>query len=272
MKRPLYAVMALATMASTAAPGAAVAQPSGIQRYQAILDPVPTNRVNGSGLANLQLSGTQAQITIETAGLVNSWHALHLHVHGQGKCPDASMAKQHNNHTAISATDGAPAYGEIMTSLTVSGDTSPSRAFTSNRFPSGSNLTYGRTVTLDRDTIEQLQYGKAVLVVHGIDYDGHGQYDDALGTSEDDTTQTQDATAPALCGTFSALGASAPHSAAPSTGPTGSEPGQYAQKGTGTATGTSTVDIVALLVASAALAGALVAAFYSRAALKRLER
>ncbi|MFF4121201.1 hypothetical protein [Streptomyces sp. NPDC001714] len=271
MRRALYAVMALATMASTAAP-AAVAQPGGVQRYQAPLDPVPTNRVNGSGLANLQLSGTQAQITIETAGLVNSWHALHIHIHGQGKCPDASMARQHNQHTAISATDGAAAYGEIMSSLTVSGDTSPSRAFTSDRFPSGSNLAYARTVTLDSDTVEQLQDGKAVLVVHGIDYDGHGRYDDALGTSEDDTTQTQEATAPALCGTFRALGASASQSAAPSTGPTGSEPGQYAQQGTGTASGTSTVDIIALVLASAAFAGALAAAFYSRAALKRLER
>ncbi|MFD4508793.1 hypothetical protein [Streptomyces sp. NPDC058457] len=272
MKRPLYAVMAFATMASTAASGAAIAQPSGVQRYQAVLDPVPTNRVNGSGLANLQLSGAQAQISIQTAGLVNSWHALHIHIHGQGKCPDASMAKQHNHRTAISATDGAPAYGEIMTSLTVSGDTSPSRAFTSNRFPSGSNLAYGRTVALDSDTVEQLKSGQAVLVVHGIDYDGHGRYDDALGASEDDTTQTQNATAPALCGTFTAFGASAPHSAAPSTGPTGSAPGAYAQQGTDTATGTSTVDIVALSVASAAFVGALVAAFYSRAALKRLER
>ncbi|MGW3204464.1 hypothetical protein [Streptomyces sp. NPDC001135] len=272
MKKPLHAVLAFAAVASTAAPGAAVAQPGDVRRYQAVLGPVPTNRVNGSGLANLQLNGTQAQVTIETAGLVNSWHALHIHIHGQGRCPDASMAKQHNHHTAISATDGAPAYGEIMTSLTVSGDTGPSRAFAADRFPTGGSLVYGRTVTLDHDTAEQLEYGKAVLVVHGIDYDGGGRYDDTLGTSEDDTTLTQDATAPALCGTFRALGASAPGSAAPSTGPTGSAPGQYAQTQTRTGTGTGTVDIVALIVASAAFVWALIAAFYSRAVLKRLER
>ncbi|MEU7059034.1 hypothetical protein [Streptomyces sp. NPDC046197] len=271
MQRPLYAAVAFAAMASTAAPGAPVAQPGGVQRYQAVLDPVPTNRVNGSGLANLQLSGTQAQVTVATAGLVNSWHALHIHIHGQGRCPDASMARQHNHQTAISATDGAPAYGEIMTSLTVSGDTSPARAFASDRFPSGSNLAYGRTVTLDRDTVEALEYGTAVLVVHGIDYDGHGQYDDALGPSEDNATQTQDATAPALCGTLRALAASAPPATSPSAATTASESGGYA-KGSGTSTGTSTIEIVSLVVASAAFAGALIAAFYSRAVAKRLER
>jgi hypothetical protein len=259
-------------MVSTAAPGAAVAQPGGVQRYQAVLSPVPLNRVNGSGLAELQLSGTQAQVTITTAGLVNSWHALHLHVHGRGTCPDASMARQYNQHLAISATDGAPAYGEIMTSLTVSGDTSPSRAFAADRFPSGGSLAYARTVTLDRATVTDLVGGKAVLVVHGVDYDGRGRYDDALGTSEDDSTQTQDATAPALCGTFQALGSTtAPSTTSPSAGATTSHTGE-SEKAAGASTGTSTVEVVALIVASAAFVSALIAAFYSRLVLKRLGR
>ncbi|MEU8029276.1 hypothetical protein AB0C13_11670 [Streptomyces sp. NPDC049099] len=273
MKRPLYAAVAFAAMAFTAAPGAAAAQGSDVQRYQAVLDPVPTNRVNGSGLANLQLSGGQAQVTLQTAGLVNSWHALHIHIHGQGRCPDASMARQHNGRTAISATDGAPAYGEIMTSLTVRGDTGPARAFSPDRFPSGSNLTYGRTVTLDRDTVQALVSDNAVLVVHGIDYDGHGQYDDALGTSEDDSTQTQDATAPALCGTFRALGASATRPASPSAEATGSENGEYAKgTSTGSGGGTSAIEIASLIVASVAFVGALMAMFYSRAVMKHLQR
>ena len=41
-----------------------------------------------------------------------------------------------------------------------------------------------------------------MIVVHGIDYDHSGHYDNVLNRSELDSAVSQDATAPALCGTL----------------------------------------------------------------------
>jgi hypothetical protein len=173
--------------------------------YAAHLAPVPTNHVTGSGNVGLELHGNRATITLSATGLVNSVHAMHIHIDGQGRCPMASDAGMHNGNTAISTVDGHPAYGMIGTSLTTSGDTSPSSALAIDRFPTGSSFTYSRTIKLTGMANDSLRDGTAVVVVHGIDYNDNGAYDfDSLGASQLDPSLPLEATAPALCGVLTA--------------------------------------------------------------------
>ncbi|MDI5961369.1 hypothetical protein POF50_028895 [Streptomyces sp. SL13] len=172
--------------------------------YQATLNPVTANHVTGSGKAMLQLSGNTAKITVTAAGLVGgaSPHAMHIHVDGAGVCPKPSEAKDHNGHSSTDVADAMKDYGMIGTSLTTSGDSSAKSALDVKRFPAGSRINYSRTLEVSDDVAANLKSGKAVLVVHGIDYNGNGKYDSVLGASELDKSLPAEATDPALCGAF----------------------------------------------------------------------
>lgn len=179
---------------------------SGWTTYQATLDPVTANHVTGSGKAMIQLSGDTAKITVTASGLVGgaSPHAMHIHVDGGGVCPKPSEAKDHNGHSSINVADAMKDYGMIGTSLTTSGDSSPKSALAVQRFPAGSTVDYSRTLTVTSDVAKNIKSGKAVLVVHGIDYNNNGTYDNVLGASELDKSLPAEATDPALCGAFTA--------------------------------------------------------------------
>ncbi|WP_329491799.1 superoxide dismutase family protein [Kitasatospora sp. NBC_01246] len=168
----------------------------------AILLPVPTNHVHSVGTATVQLnSDNTARIAVNATGLLNGApHAMHIHEKGNGECPTADAAGDHNGHQAISTTDGLPAYGPIGTSLTTTGDTSPGSALAVDRFPSSGTFHYSRTIQLTSDVAQQVRNDNAVVVVHGIDYNGNGRYDNVLGASELNPALPQEATAPALCG------------------------------------------------------------------------
>lgn len=172
--------------------------------YQAALDPVTANHVTSSGKAMLQLSGNTAKITVTASGLVGgkSPHAMHVHVDGNGVCPKPSEAKDHNGHSSINVADAMKDYGMIGTSLTTSGDSTDKSALAVDRFPAGSGFTYSRTLEVSDNVAANLKSGKAVLVVHGIDYNGNGTYDSVLGASELDKSLPAEATDPALCGAF----------------------------------------------------------------------
>ncbi|MFJ9456318.1 hypothetical protein ACIRST_14655 [Kitasatospora sp. NPDC101447] len=176
--------------------------PRGSVHTLAILLPVPTNHVHGIGTATVVLnSDNTARITVSATGLLNGApHAMHIHEKGNGECPDADDAGLHNGHRAISTTDGLPSYGPIGTSLTTTGDTSPGSALAVDRFPSTGTFHYSRTVQLTSDVAQQVRQDNAVVVVHGIDYNGNGRYDNVLGPSELNPAFPQEATAPALCG------------------------------------------------------------------------
>jgi Protein kinase domain len=188
------AVVVLTGGGSSTPPGALSASP---------LAPVPTNRVTGSGNVTVRLNGDNAAVTITTNGLDNGAalaHALHIHAGGKGECPPASAARPHNGHLTISTTDGINYYGPPVQALTTTGDTSPTSILAFPRFPTGGDIDYKRTIILPAKVAEAIREDNAVIVVHGIDYDGSGIYSGVLDKSDLNPALPGTATAPALCG------------------------------------------------------------------------
>ena len=169
----------------------------------AALGAVPTNHVTGSGKVSVSLIGDKAQITLSTEGLDGGaplTHAMHIHAGGRGQCPPASASKLHNGHPAIDTNDGIAYYGPPVQSLTTSGDTSVASILVFKRFPTGGSIRYSRTITLPANVVRDIRENNAVIVVHGIDYDGSGIYSGVLDRSDLNKALPATATAPALCG------------------------------------------------------------------------
>ncbi len=170
--------------------GSTPAQAAG--RFAGVESPVPTNHVSGAGAATVTLQGNLATVTVDTNGLLNAVHLMHIHG-GTGKCPTASAAQVVSGQRFISASAGDRIYGPVVTSLTQHGGSSPSLHLDSPLFSTGSDIRYTRTLTLGPGVAAQIRNGLAVIVVHGIDYNGNGVYDNSLGVGGE-------AGAPALCG------------------------------------------------------------------------
>ncbi|HEY5881366.1 MAG TPA: hypothetical protein VIU11_20820 [Nakamurella sp.] len=253
-------VAACAAGMALAAPGMANAADS--WSYQAALNPITANKVTGTGASWITVTGTSAEVKIQVNGLLEGApHAQHIHVGAQGTCP--TQAQLHNGLPSITVADGAPLYGEIGTSLTVDGDTTAAHGLDVMHFPQTGSYTYSRTIELDPKVVANLQQGTAVLVVHGIDYNGNGTYDDVLGASELDPGLPAEATDPALCGTFepmqmAAVPAGAADTGGGSTAVSGASAAAESSGGiVGVAGGTLIVGVAggALIVGVAATAG-----------------
>jgi serine/threonine protein kinase len=169
----------------------------------ATLAPIPTNHVTGAGSATLRLYANSAKVTLAAHGLIEGGvHFMHIHAGRLGVCPPASAARLHNGHLAISTANGEPYYGYVQAALTLSGDTSPSSFTDAARFPKTGTIHYGREIPIGPKLAEEIRANRAVVVVHGIDYDGSGTYSNILSSSELLPTEPATLTAPALCGSL----------------------------------------------------------------------
>ncbi len=192
--------IAIVVIVVTGGGGGGKAKPAG-KPFAASLAPVPTNRVTGSGAGSVNLNGNSATVTVTTKGLLNGApHAMHIHAGGRGECPPASAARRHNGHLSISTTDGIKFYGPPEVSLTSTGDTSAKSRIDFSRFPTTGDIKYTRTVTVPQGVADAIRSGNAAIIVHGIDYNGNGVYDNVLDRSELSNSLTGESTAPALCG------------------------------------------------------------------------
>lgn len=239
--RTAAAAAALVVAGLAAAPAAAAPAPpaptpvSGTapvssSAYQAWLRPVPTNGATGKGTAWITLTGDTAVVTVEVSGLLDAPHAQHLHIDGMSRCPTAQDASMHAGQQSMSVGQAMKASGGIGVSLTTTGDTSKASALAIDRFPTGSSYRYTRTIPAPKGLLSALQKGSAVLLVHGVDHNGNGRYDDAgSGASELSADVPAEATDPALCGAFDAMQLSAvPRGAAQAGGgPGNTEGGRY---------------------------------------------
>lgn len=167
------------------------------------LQPVPVNDAPGSGSAMITLDGTTLDFTLAYQGLLaDAPHAAHIHYAGDAAnmCPTAEDDADGDGF--LTTTEGAPSYGGIKVSLTTEGDTTPDSGLAVDRFGVGDDVSYSRGgVEVDQETADALADGEAVVVVHGVDHDGSGAYDEGeRGASDLDPSLPGEATDPALCG------------------------------------------------------------------------
>ncbi|WP_298885362.1 CHRD domain-containing protein [uncultured Serinicoccus sp.] len=168
------------------------------------------NDSGGSGEAWAKVTGNEVWIKVEVQGLLDgSPHAQHIHLGGAGECPDPAMEGS-GFDGAIRTTDAIDSYGEVRVSLTGNdADTSEAAALDVSNFPADGTYTYERTFEVPDDVAEGLHHGDGVVVIHGVDHNGSGEYDGEQMSDLDDSLPSE-ATDPALCGAFQETQMSAP--------------------------------------------------------------
>ncbi|MEO6021029.1 MAG: CHRD domain-containing protein [Knoellia sp.] len=167
------------------------------------LRPVALNGVKANGTAMVTVNGNKINVTMAARGLLaDSPHAAHIHFGADARheCPTAADDKDGGG--TLNTTEGGPAYGPIVVSLTKTGDTSPDSALAVDRFDAakGGKINYERgSITVSSDVAAAISSGKSVVVVHGVDHNHNGKYDGET-MSELDPKLPTEATDPAICG------------------------------------------------------------------------
>ncbi|WP_407341880.1 hypothetical protein [Pengzhenrongella phosphoraccumulans] len=228
---------------ATAAFGAAFLLPLGMSSafaadgdVNANLAPVALNGVTGSGTAMVKVQGTTITVTMAATGLLaDSPHAAHIHFGADARheCPVA--ADDASADGTLNTTEGGPAYGPIIVSLTKTGDTSPTSGLAVDRFDTapGGNLSYERgSITVSAEEAQAIADGKSVVVIHGVDHNGNGKYDGDVKSELDPALPTE-ATDPALCGVLTAAPAGSMATGAGGAAPAGTDSGILIAAGTG---------------------------------------
>jgi hypothetical protein len=172
MRKPIRLLVPLAAAALTVAmaPTAAFADHAN-GTYQTTLDPL--NGSGGSGMAMITIDDTEATVELSWSGLPKTFmdadypHVQHIHIGAEGKCP--TMDFDENGDGIVDTVEGQPAYGEIGTTLSTKGGTSPADGTDITIAPAGDSLEYSRTITLNQETLDALEEGSGVIVVHGLD-------------------------------------------------------------------------------------------------------
>ncbi|KRF19011.1 hypothetical protein ASG90_03765 [Nocardioides sp. Soil797] len=172
MKKPIRMLIPLAAAAVTIAMSPTSAFADGADgTYQTSLDPL--NGSSGSGMAMITVQGDQATVQMSWSGLPKTFkdadypHVQHIHIGSEGTCPTPSLDK--NGDGIVDTVEGTPAYGDIGTTLSLKGDTSPDAGTNIKIAPGGDTLEYNRTITLSQDVVDSLSSGTGVIVVHGLD-------------------------------------------------------------------------------------------------------
>jgi serine/threonine protein kinase len=181
---------------------------SGPPPQRANLAFVPLSKqFDAGGTATVEISRANvAAVTIDAQGLLNGEpHLMHIHAGAQGACPLASAARVHNGVRFIETKDGAPYYGHVKAALTLQGDTTDKSLLDFARFPSTGTIRYRRTFRMSLPTANVIRSGSGVIVLHGIDYNHNGRYDDVLGRGgiPGGDRFYAEQTAPAVCGALS---------------------------------------------------------------------
>jgi len=171
------------------------------------LQPIALNGVNGSGTAMVAVNGTRIDVTMAASGLLaDNVHAAHIHFGADARheCPTAG--EDADDSGTLNTTEGAPAYGPVVVSLTKTGDTSPESVVAVERFDTapGGELSYERgSINVAPEVATAIADGEAVVVIHGVDHNHNGKYDGKAKSDLDPSLPTE-ATDPALCGVLAA--------------------------------------------------------------------
>ena len=199
----------LALSGSTAAGAAAAAPESPLKR--AVLHPLNDSGVHGSAAVRVGATHINAMVNVTGAAAALP-HAQHIHFGSQARheCPTARLDADRNFR--LNTAEGVPAYGPVAVAFTTDGNTSDASVLAVDRMPvAAANGSYGyyrtgiRLVPSKTETAAAIRNGllagQGVVVVHGIDHNGNGQYDMAgAGASELNPAVPAEATDPVACG------------------------------------------------------------------------
>jgi hypothetical protein len=191
-----------AVTSANAADSSATSAAASMHRTKADLNPL--NNSGASGKAKVFVQGQRVNVKYTARGLAkNLPHAAHIHFGAQARheCPD--VFDDTNGDFRLETLEGAPAYGPVRISLTTSGDTSAASILAVDRFPTApkGGIDYSRMTTTSKAVAAGIRHGKAIVVIHGVDYNHNGTYDfDSAGKSDLNPDLPAEATDPALCG------------------------------------------------------------------------
>ncbi len=203
------AFFASAALAASFIPGSAQATGGDSDRHgggtttRAHLDPM--NDSGAKGHAMVRTHHRKLKVDVHARGLTKGMpHAQHIHYGetARNECPTAPRDDA-NRDFRLNVAEGVPAYGPIAVSLTTRGNTFPSSGLAVDRFPTAprGKVDYERRTTTTRAVARAIRQGEGVVVIHGVDHNGNGEYDfDGAGRSELDPNLPAEATDPALCG------------------------------------------------------------------------
>ncbi|TFB56910.1 CHRD domain-containing protein [Cryobacterium sp. Sr3] len=180
--------------------------------------------LNGSGASGTATATVRNQkikhIEVHASGLTpDAPHAQHIHYGNQAMMECPTIALDSNGDGRLNTVEGIPAYGPVVVSLTTTGDTSPASFLDVTRFPVSESGSYhysrdnlhitkvagtgypgpNETGTA-KEIADSIREGEGVVVIHGVDYNGNGEYDFSQGPSELDPNLPAEATDPAACG------------------------------------------------------------------------
>lgn len=231
--------MRLTTTAALAMPAAlgltlAGATPaSAAESYTMNLRDTMGNESGSSSQARITVDGDELTIRINGTGFTpNAPHAQHFHGSFSAAkdftCP--TPAADADGDGQVNTEEGLPMYGDVIISLTTSGDTSPKSGLAIDRMPKADaegNLSYSRTIALPEGAGAKLK--NLHVVQHGLDANGNDTYDlEALGESSFAKSLgvngiPEEATNPATCGTVSGAAAGAAPTGGVDTGDGGTQ-------------------------------------------------
>ena len=178
------------------------------------LAPVANNIKGVSGTAMVEVTGDTVNVTYAASGLLaGSPHAAHIHFAADARHACPTIADDKNGDGHINTSEGGPAYGSVMVSLTTSGDTSPKSALAIDRFSTapGGKISYQRgSIQVAPELAKAISAGQSAIVVHGVDYNMNGKYDGATKSDLDPSLPTE-ASDPALCGILKVAPAGSMH-------------------------------------------------------------
>ncbi len=193
-------------LAAGAALALVAASPAGAQDTEEFTGTF--GQLNDSGLSgevSVTLTGTSAEVTLDVAGVVDLVHAQHFHGEygAENTCPAADLDSDGDG--LLSTVEGVPSYGTVKASLVLEGPTDESYALAIASFPvaSGGGYEYSRTIEVPQELADNME--NMIVVVHGIDLDGSGEYDGDAPSSLDPSLPLE-ATIPAGCATLVAAG------------------------------------------------------------------
>ncbi|HEY8307028.1 MAG TPA: hypothetical protein VIG79_10145 [Lapillicoccus sp.] len=187
----------------TLAAGPAIADGS----VNANLQPVPGSEVSGSGTAMVSVTGDTITVTMAAMGLLpDNPHAAHIHFAAEARHECPVIGDDTNKDGHLNTTEGGPAYGAIVVSLTKTGDTSAASGLAVDRFDTaqGGKISYERgSIQVAPEVAKAITDGQSVVVIHGVDHNHDGKYSGDTKSDLDPSLPTE-ATDPALCGALRA--------------------------------------------------------------------